>query len=207
MIFVMLGFCSASFSQTKGDLELSGSVGLNYATVTTPQYYSYSPAYKLGFNLAASADYYFAERWSIKAKLIYDQKGWTNGEYVTTNGIEYTDFTLNYLTVPILANWHFGRKRNWYLNFGPYVGFLMSARTTYSGTDAKSSFNTTDAGLELGIGVKIPINDKIRIFIEDDAQAGIANIVKQSTDGSSIQNSRGSLSVGVNVSLNKNSSE
>lgn len=205
MTIALLCLYSATFSQTKGDFEFSGSVGLNYTTVITPQVYTYySPQYEFGLNVAAAADYYFADRWSIKAKLIYDQKGWANGELYTSNGNEVTDFRLNYLTVPLLANWHFGRKKNWYLNFGPYVGFLMSATATTSNTDVKSIFNTTDGGIELGIGVKIPVSEKIRIFIEDDAQAGIANIVKQSTDGSSIQNSRGSISVGVNVNLSKN---
>jgi opacity protein-like surface antigen len=99
-----------------------------------------------------------------------------------------------------MANWHFGRKRNWYLNFGPYAGFLLNAEETVGGVDVKEAFNTTDFGLALGIGVKIPVSDKLKISIEYDGQAGLLDIFKDNNFGR-IQNSRASLNVGLNFMM------
>ncbi len=55
---------------------------------------------------------------------MYDQKGWDDGTITDVNGTFITDYNLNYLTVPVMANWHFGRTKNWYLNFGAYTAIL-----------------------------------------------------------------------------------
>jgi hypothetical protein len=101
-----------------------------------------------------------------------------------------------------MANWHFGLTRNWYLHFGPYVGFLLKADA--DGTDIKSTVKSTDFWLAFGIGVKIPISDNVKIFIEDDGQSGFVNIAKNNSGnsgGSTTLNSRGSLNVGINFML------
>ena len=103
--------------------------------------------------LNCSMDYYFSNSWSVKTKLIYDRKGWDNGFIEDDFGSYITDYNLDYLTVPVLASWHFGNNKNWFLEFGPYVGFLLNAEEVRFGTDVTDSFNSTDFGLALGIGV------------------------------------------------------
>lgn len=99
-----------------------------------------------------------------------------------------------------MANWHFGNKRNWFLEFGPYVGFLLNAEESRFGTDVTDAFNTTDFGLALGIGVKIPLNDKLQLFFEYEGQGGLNDIFKQN-DYSRVTNSRSSINVGLNFLL------
>jgi opacity protein-like surface antigen len=190
-----LSFSTVSFSQKKGAVEFGFNVGYNASTISNSDV---SADEASGFNFAGSLDYYFSERWSIKGKLIYDQKGWDNGFMEDTNGFDYvTDFNINYLTVPVMANWHFGRKRNWFLEFGPYVGFLLNAEDVRFGTDVTEAFNPTDFGLALGIGVKIPVSDKIKLFFEYEGQGGFNDVFKVN-DFSSVTNSRSSLNVGIN---------
>lgn len=214
-LLILCGIYSVSQAQTKNTNEFGFNVGYNASTVSDSQTGETS-SYTGGFNLGFSAEHYFSDRWGIKAKVIYDQKGWGDG-FITSsatpdgetsgevfNGI---DFHLNYITVPIMANWHFGRMRNWYLNFGPYVGFLLSAHatsndaafTSNSGAansiDVKDSFNSTDFGLALGIGVKFPISNNVKLFIEDDAQAGISHLFKDGSDGN-VQSERSSVNIG-----------
>lgn len=197
-LLILSGIYSVAFAQTKNIIEFGANIGYNEASV------SYSGSnqntdYTSGFNLGVSADYYFSNRWSIKGKLIYDQKGWGNGfltlnDGTTVNGV---NFHLNYLTIPIMANWHFGRTRNWYLNFGPYIGFLMDAQeSSNSGLPIKDAFNTTDFGLAFGIGVKFPISDKVKLFIEGDGQSGVTSIFKYS-GGQTVQNARSSINIGL----------
>lgn len=98
-----------------------------------------------------------------------------------------------------MANWHFGKKRNWYLDFGPYVGFLMSAEDTKFGLDLKDSFNSTDFGLNFGIGVKIPVSNKMKLTFEYEGQSGLSNIFKDSD--TNVLNSRSSLNIGLNFMM------
>nr|WP_294775370.1 porin family protein [uncultured Flavobacterium sp.] len=107
------------------------------------------------------------------------------------------NFRLNYITIPVLASWHFGNNRNWYLHFGPYFGFLMNAEETRYGADVSDGFNNNDFGLALGIGVKVPISNKLKLFFELDGQGGLTDIFQQN-DYSAVTNSRTGLNIGLN---------
>jgi opacity protein-like surface antigen len=194
-IIVLLGFSLSVAAQKKGDVELGLNVGYNSSTVSD----SYESADNgTGFNFGGSMEYYISNTWGIKGKLIYDQKGWDNGFFEDADGFAYnSDFNLNYVTVPIMASWHFGNTKNWFLEFGPYMGFLLNAEETRFGTDVTDGFNTNDFGLALGIGVKIPLNDKLKLFFEYEGQGGFNDIFKEN-DYSAVTNSRSSINVGLN---------
>lgn len=197
-IIAALALCSLANAQDKGNIEFGFNTGFSMSTVNIDNDYAET---NYTFNVGASADYYFSNRWSIKVKAIYDRKGWDKDFTTDVNGITVpTDINLNYLTIPVMANWHFGKERNWYLNFGPYVGFLMSAKETALDEDIKYLFNTTDAGLALGIGVKIPLNDKLKLYFEYDGQVGLSEIFKDN-DGSRITGSRDAFNIGLNFML------
>jgi hypothetical protein len=186
----------AAFSQTTGTTQFGVQVGYTGASVTSG---SESATYKSGFNAGIAVEHYFSEHWSFKGKVLYDQKGWADG-YFTINGSTFaTSFTsvnynLDYITIPLLANWHFGHTKNWYLNFGPYVGFLTSAQLSGSNTDVKSFFNSTDGGLDVGIGVKFPIGTQTKFFIEYNGEAGVTNI---NNGPSTFRNTTGAFNIGL----------
>ena len=189
---------AAVTAQKKGDVEFGVNIGYNRSNVSNSQVSSDPGS---GINFGGSLDYYFSDTWSIKGKLIYDQKGWDNDYIEDNNGNIYpTDVNLNYLTVPIMANWHFGNKRNWYINFGPYFGFLLNAEETQFGTDLSDYFNENDFGLAVGIGVIIPVSNKLKIFFEYEGQGGFSDIAKDNTN-SAITNSRSGFNAGLNFLL------
>lgn len=197
-LLIVLGFYSITSAQIKekGDTEFGIEAGLNTSYVSSGDGYQNTDA-TVGFNAGVSGDFYFSNKWSLKVKVLYDQKGWGNGFVTYNDGTETDgiDFKLNYITIPVLANWHFGRRRNWYLDFGPYVGILTSAKG--GGQDFKDSFNTTDVGFRVDLGVKVPISDKAKFFVEIGGQGGGTDIFKES-DGSSILNETSSLNIGIN---------
>ncbi len=204
LVLALFGVNAVMQAQEGGNIEFAFGIGLNSSNVSS----SYEDAdYSTSFNIEAGADYYFSESWSVKAKIMYDRKGWDNGFitiYEGTPGLpsgDYrTDYNLDYITVPVMASWHFGRTDNWYLNFGPYAGFLISAKDTTFDLDLKDGFETTDFGLAFGIGVKIPVTEYLKIFIEYDGQSGFSEIFKEN-EGSSVTNNRGAFNVGVNFML------
>ena len=210
LIIVLVAVTLTTAAQTKGDFELGGNLGLNISNISEIDNENASES-RISFNLGASGEFYFSDSWGLKAKLIFDQKGWGNGFEETPifdmngniTGVQSneTDFALRYLTIPLMANWHFGRSDNWYLNFGPYVGFLLSAESTEGGTDIKDTLNSTDFGLSAGIGIKIPLNDTTKIFFEYEFQSGFADILPDNP-GDAIRNGRSSVNAGVLFSLN-----
>jgi len=185
-------------AQSKGNIEFGFNTGYSMSTISDDDDFAET---NQTFNVGASADFYFSDRWSIKVKAIYDRKGWDKDFLYDTNGNAIrTDINLDYLTIPVMANWHFGSKRNWYLNFGPYLGFLMSAKETTFDTDIKDAFNTTDAGLALGIGVKIPLSSKLKLFFEYDGQYGFSEVFKDN-DNDRVTGSRDAFNIGLNFLL------
>jgi len=186
----------ASHAQDSGDFELGIGLGLNLANVSTIDGQNNASS-RIAFNAGVSGEYYFSDRWGLKAKLTYDNKGWSDG-FITDENFNTitTDFKLAYITLPIMANWHFGSNRNWYLNFGPFVGFLVNAEDSELGLDVKDGFKSTDIGLALGIGHKFEIDDNFKLFIEYDGQSGLTDIFEENT-GDAIRTGRSSLNIGA----------
>lgn len=195
-LLLVLGICVASNAQDK-KFEFGVGVGINRASITNNAQYSVNPGAIWEPSFFASADYSFSTLFSTKIKVIYDSKGWGDGIYsqgtTTVTGVYYP---LKYVTVPVTANFHFGRDNNWYVMGGPYVGFLLSAKNDYNNADLKSSFNSTDAGIDAGIGYKFPVSKSLKIFIEYDGQWGFSNILPNTADGAN--NTRSAFSVGLN---------
>lgn len=200
IIAAMLAVSAMALGQGKGKLEMGFNTGLNMASVSDD--YGRSDT-RYGFNVGASADYFFSDSWSLKVKLIYDEKGMNDALIynVDTGDFYETDYKLTYITIPVMANWHFAPKRNWYLNFGLYAGFLTAAEATRFNLDVKDSFSQTDAGLVFGIGVKIPINEKFRLFFEYEGQGGFNNISEYNPDADAY-NTRSSINIGINFLAN-----
>jgi opacity protein-like surface antigen len=188
------------YSQNKGDIELGVGAGINFTNVSSYDGED-NAAYLTALNAGISGEYYFSDRWGLKSKLIYENKGWSNGTISFGNSdIIESDFVLTYITLPVMANWHFGSKRNWYLNFGPYVGFLVDAEDSKLELDLKDAFNSTDFGLALGIGYKFEISDRTKLYIEYDGQAGLSDIFEDNS-GDAVRNNRSSLNLGVLFNL------
>nr|WP_321222684.1 porin family protein [uncultured Psychroserpens sp.] len=200
VLFASLCVINLNAQSSKGDIEFGPGLGFNYASVVVGSGAENTTDTNTGFNISATGEYFFSDRWGIKAKLIYDQKGWGNGFFEDDNGSFTTDYNLNYLTIPVMANWHFGSTRKWYLNFGPYLGVLLNAKEDRLGIDVKEAFNTTDVGLAFGIGYKFPIGENAKLYIEYDEQYGFIDIFKDNI-GNSVINSRGSFNVGVLFNL------
>lgn len=136
-----------------------------------------------GITFGVGGDYFFNNRWSLRSGVMFQ-----------TMGTEVFGFKekLNYITIPVNANWHFGSTRKWNLNFGPSIGFLTSAKS--DGEDVKDLVNTTQFGLNIGIGYKIEVSPKISILIDYQALAGMTDVLKDSD--TSFKNNYGSFNVG-----------
>jgi hypothetical protein len=125
------------------------------------------------------------------------------------NGVDlYADYKsstiLNYLEIPLLVKVLLGKRVKYYSCFGPYIGFLISAKTATIGksllySDAagtiplvqndapyptvslnsivsiKESIKTVNLGVQGGLGIQIPAGTG-NIFFEGRTIMGINNI-------------------------------
>ena len=196
---IALAGVSTANAQKESGFELGGNVGLNLAVVTDSDGQNATDNIT-SFNLGASAEYYFSDRWGLKTKLILDNKGWGNGFITDINGTTTTDFKLTYLTVPVMANWHFGSTRKWYLHFGLYAGFLLNAEAEALNLDVSEGIQSVDIGLAAGIGYKFPVSENANMFIEYDGQGGFTDLFENNL-GDSVRTSRSSFNIGVLFSL------
>lgn len=210
-VFVLFA-CQIGLAQ-KGHFEIGLSAGLNSSKVSNPDDELNQKADpNKGCNVGFSADYYLSDHWSLKGKLIYDQKG-LDGSYVIraldqASGFNdrhfNSNYELEYLTLPITVNWHFGKKVNFSIGVGGYVGYLLSSNEKEHQTflGGRFHFSTTDYGAAGTIAIKYPLMTSLKIGLEYERQQGFADLYpKRYTNSPKHQNSRNSFSLGLYYSL------
>ena len=116
-------------------------------------------------------DYYFNDRWSIRSGLSY---------FAMRASRSGSEIELDYLNIPINANWHFGSTRKWNLNFGVTPGFLLKGDV--DGEDAKDFYNLFQLAISYGIGYKIEVSDNFSILIDGQGLFRITNTLEDSDD-------------------------
>lgn len=178
---MVFGFTNAQ-NREKGAIELIPQIGYSSAN-----YYGESDLESnaiSGVTFGVGADYFFNDRWSLRSGLHYQKMG--------AEGSGGYEEKLNYLTLPVNANWHFGSTRKWNLNFGPSFSMLMSAENNFG--DIKDSANSFQLGLAYGIGYKIEVNEKFSILVDFQGITGLTEVPKDSDF--TLKNAYSSFNVG-----------
>lgn len=186
--FTVFGLSLTNAQSNSGEFTLAPQIGVNFSTYTASDV-SYDA--RTSFSGGVIGEYYLSDRWSLRSGLLYDSMG-------AKDSYDNVD-KLNYLTIPLNANWHFGSNRNWYLNFGPAIAIILSAKSDLSGgstIDVKDYISATDIGIALGIGYKFDINDSFQLCIDYQGYGGIINIDNSNNLPYDIRNSRSSFNIG-----------
>ena len=193
LLVAMSSLCMSA--QKRGDMQYGFNLGLNMTNMKVSSLSIGAGETKYSFNAAGLLEYYFDSQWSIKGKLILDNKGWENQLY-QVDGNSFGDATAHftYVTVPLMAGFHFGNAKNFYLNYGFYSGFLVNAKI--DDTNVKEYFNEVDFGLCYGAGAKFDINKNTTFFIEYQSQSGVYNIANESQASSTVKNRRHGINFG-----------
>ena len=194
-LFALASFGLANAQvKEKGTIEITPKIGFSSFAEYSEKDTSGS---NNGVEFGATVDYYFNNRWSLRSGLVADKMG----SRIEDAGNVYED-ELNYLGIPINANWHFGSTRKWNLNFGLSPSFLTSAKFIENGSTTTIPDNAIESfqlGLTYGIGYKIEINQRFGILIDSQFFNGLTNINKASQQR--IQNSGYSFNVGGVIQL------
>jgi long-subunit fatty acid transport protein len=172
LFFVGLMFTSATFFaqiRETGTIELIPFIG--YSSSNLAGDYAEDFNERGAFNFGAIGDYYFNDRWSFRSGLNFNSMG---------ASFLGADLKLDYLNIPLNANWHFGGTRKWNLNFGLTPGFLLNAEV--EGEDVKDMVESFQLSLSYGIGYKIEITDTFSILVDYQGLYGMTNINSEGGD-------------------------
>lgn len=193
------GFANAQIKE-KGTFEMTPKFGFSrFYEANDNGYTNENSAVEFG----VTTDYYFNNRWSFRSGLIFDKMGgkysanapidYIYDIYSTPQQYQYYEDKLNYLSIPINANWHFGSTRKWNLNFGLSPSFLLDAKVNNTEIP-KNTIESFQLGLTFGIGYKIEITQKFGILVDFQGFAGMTNINKASN--AEITNGGSSFNIG-----------
>jgi len=103
---------------------------------------------------------------------------------------------MKYITIPLLVNFEIGKSFKFYGYAGLYMSFLNSAKnqTTITSTassdfphydysyDPTSEFYSSEKGALVGLGVKIPLCNKVKLFVDTRYETGITKAVNENAE-------------------------
>jgi opacity protein-like surface antigen len=196
LIIIVLFFTAQSLAQTnqKNDFTIAPHVGATFSSFSSNEDIDFN--IRTSLSLGAHLEYYLSDRWSLRSGLLY-------APYGAEDDFDNID-KLNYLAIPINANWHFGNKREWYVNFGFTTMFILSAKGELSDgqeIDIEEFIQSTDFGFNYGIGYKFNISDTTILFAELQNYSGLVNVSRLENQGIKLRNGATSLNVGFIFNL------
>ena len=173
-----------------------------------------------GFHLGGHLKIHKTEQWGFKFLLSYDKIGWTYKSLMIQNntgtGLVNADilFKLDYLNMPVLAEYSFGKKVKINFDGGPFLGILLNNKIVTNlkqpippNQEASSQISsnnreTLNFGLSLGSGIQIPVASKLKLDFNFRNNLGITNIYKSSSGaGSTIKTNSISILAGLTFEM------
>ena len=210
-----------SYSQNS-KIKFGIQAGLNYSNfrgyeIPVTPLYSESPAFAYlgGINV----EYLIKEKLSLKLDLNYErksQKADNTLEIFDNNGSSKVyNFTskknYDYLVLPIMIKYSFTNRNSFFINGGPYIGYLLKSNITndLGNIDGLNNEpfettkynNKTDFGLSIGLGKSFELKENNSIFIEIRENLGLTNTSKNTVMGNGTVKTN-SLNLIIGYSLN-----
>ena len=166
----------------------------------------------LGYNGGLTFSYKFADRFSVQSGINYDHKQTWNEILVVNDDREplynaNIKHSFEFVSVPVLANFNFGKKLTYFVSAGPYFAYLLKQKmiqndelqNTVQETTNTGSYNRLEVGFSLGAGISIPIKDNLNLSISLQNNLGLNSLSKPA--GSTFKTNSTLLQLGVNFNL------
>jgi hypothetical protein len=141
----------------------------------------------MGFSTGIFFQYNINNVISLRPELAYERKGsvikveLTDAKgNLTGNGT--INFNFNYLVLPVLVRASSGKDVPFFINAGPYIGYLLDQYTITKGdnipttTSTITSIKKLDMGFSAGVGLSVPIKRKLVISLEIRNNLGLLNV-------------------------------
>lgn len=146
-------------------------------------------SHHFGYSTGVSLDYYGKRHIGFRTGFYYENKGTTiRGTLTDTAGQALGSFssrtTFDYFTMPLLLQFHFGRRIQMFVNGGGYVGYLSRVKQTNnalptfleSNTSITGDFLPFDWGLSMAVGASLRVLNRCSLSLEVRDNLGLRNI-------------------------------
>lgn len=136
---------------------------------------SVDQTYQLGYNAGISYRYIGHKTAGVQAELNYSQRGWAESK------VNYAR-RLNYIEIPFLTHFYWGKKFRIHFNIGPKVSYLLSESVLKKNTDnsvaeqhTKDAHNKFDYGFCGGPGFSFGFNKQL-IMLDIRANYSVSDV-------------------------------
>ncbi len=224
LLFTVLFVLTSTLSFCQNPkIKIGVQAGINYSDfrgynipIAFERVFKESPAFNFfgGLNF----EYQFKENLSLRLEINYERKSQQSDNSlelrqsfsdpsVLYNYKSYKNY--DYLVLPIMIKYNFTDKDSFYLNGGPFIGYLLKSKIVNdvvipnfntNDLDTTSNNKSTDFGLSIGLGKNFEINDKHAINIEIRENLGLTNTSKIDVwNGGTVQTNSINLIVGFSL--------
>ncbi|MBK9637175.1 MAG: PorT family protein [Bacteroidetes bacterium] len=150
LLFLLLFVSKLTFSQSKkGFVQYGALAGVNFVNLYGNPFIETFLKSATRVVVGPSVYYPLSNHWAVKSNLFYESKG-AGGimplfdEEGEPLGFFNAEIHYNYLTIPLLFDFTFGRKLKGNLSAGPFVGVLIHQRSVFTsrywGSDGKKRY-------------------------------------------------------------------
>jgi hypothetical protein len=184
LLFLTVG--EASFGQRNiFDIGIEGSPTLTFLRGNDFIDNNHKPT--MGFTSGLFFQYNFKKIISLRTNTAFERKGSVLTFQATDIlgnpiGEITTNTNFDYLTLPILVRATFGKKIQYFVNAGPYFGYLIKQTFISKGDniptttdDNTSLYKRFDIGISTGFGLSVPIKTKFAFSFEVRNNLGLYN--------------------------------
>jgi len=193
LVLLFLSVCSLpSFSQRSplSKIEIGLEGGPNFTAIYGAS--EITDFYTIGFGFCSGVSFQanFSSLLSLRTNLSFERKvQQVKGDLIFTDdlgkeiGPGRVHSNLDYLIIPVLIRFNFGNHVRFYANIGPYLGFLLQAKTVINIPEQQKITDTKeggqiDFGISAGLGMAIPIQDKFSLTFEARNNLGLLPVFK-----------------------------
>lgn len=199
------------------------TLGANYSKFRGMNVEGVTYDYGLGNVVGLSFEYYLNKNLSIKGNLFYDYKrGKGRAPMAEFNDpfdpalAGYRDidiqFKYYYITLPVLLKYEFKNCRGFFINGGPFFGFLLDSEgllETRGGSPSQSYSESTydynnkfDFGFTTGLGKSFKLNAKNNLVLEFRNNYGLFQTNKNNTfNGNVVRSNSYNLLLGWTIDM------
>lgn len=190
-IFISILFINPIYSQDSNiEIGIEGGPSLTFFRGESNQTRFSDPSFTSVLGVTFQKN--FSKTFSLRTGLAYENKGAIIQDVFTNDtgspiGSYESRFSYHYLNIPLLAKLSFGNKTKFFLNGGPFLGYLIKRTFSYPlisvGKEAPitSTIDNTkyskriDLGLSGGLGLSFSLGKKVNLNTELRYNYGLIN--------------------------------
>jgi hypothetical protein len=194
LFWALLNLSSAVTLAQSGSLTIGLEGGPNRSTLWGNEHiqqYKKSRALEnvTNYSSGVSVEYSFTDLLSLRSGIAFERKGLSYKVYHLDQwGNQSEEIpgrkNFDYIILPLMARVTIGNKPIFFVNAGPYLGFLLrqtdllesSSLQHGSSTDYTETYKRLDMGISAGIGAGLPITERAMLTMEVRHNLGLYNI-------------------------------